>query len=283
MKNLLIIPVLFIVFIVSKDRAITDVSGKEYSIAFVPEKVYPGDVFIVRSFGNLAHELYFQNIKLQFYKTSQYYQALGFVDIDTKPGIQGINILDGKETKIKYISVMHKEFPVKNITLKSEKVFLSPEDERRADEEERVLESTWNTVTSEPLWKGKFIKPIDSTITSQFGIIRIINKNKRSRHRGTDYKSFTGTPIKSINSGKVVLRDNHFFGGNTLLINHGLGLYSVYLHLSQFKVDIGDAVNKGQVIGLVGNTGRASGPHLHLSVKLYGESINPESLFELDL
>ena len=79
------------------------------------------------------------------------------------------------------------------------------------------------------------------------------------------------------------LTDNHFYGGNTVLINHGLGLYSVYLHLSKTNVSTGDKINKGDIIGLVGSTGRASGPHLHLSVKLNGQSTNPESLYNLEL
>jgi len=252
-------------------------------ISIFPENIYPGDVFVINIDSKNTPTAQFQGQSLIFYQNNAGYKALAFVDISTGPGQYPLT-LNHDNKRITYnIAVKHKKFPVKNIALKSEKVFLSPENEKRADAEEALLKSIWNNVTPYPLWKSNFIKPINSTITSPFGVKRIINKKRESRHRGTDYRGKTGTPIKSINSGIVALTDNHFFGGNTVVINHGLGLYSVYLHLSQTNVSNGDRVIKGDILGLVGNTGRASGPHLHLSVKLYGESINPESLYELGL
>ncbi len=220
---------------------------------------------------------------MPFYPTSKGFKALGYVDIDTKPGIYPLLLETDNTDRIHYIEVKPKQFPAKHITLKSEKVFLSPENEKRADDEEALLKSIWDKVTPEHFWNGKFIRPIDSEITSEFGVKRIMNNKKESLHRGTDYRGKTGTPIQSVNSGIVALTDNHFFGGNTVVIDHGLGLYSVYLHMSKANVSKGDQINKGDIIGLVGSTGRASGPHLHLSIKLYGQSVNPESLYELDL
>jgi len=252
------------------------------AISILPEDIYPGNIFVIKVNSKDTPTAQFQGRLVNFYLKEGLYIGLGFIDINTDPGNYLLSLNHGNETTTHSIEVKHKMFPVKNITLKSEKVFLSPDDEKRADNEEALLKSIWNRITPNPLWTGNFIKPIDSDITSPFGVKRIINKKKQSRHRGTDYRGRVGTPIKSINNGNVVLSDNHFFGGNTIVINHGLGLYSVYLHLSQTNVSNGGQVNKGEVIGLVGNTGRASGPHLHLSVKLYGESINPESLFKLD-
>ena len=259
------------------------VAQQNAAISIFPENIYPGDVFVINIDSINTPTAQFQGRSLIFYKNNGDYKALAFVDISTEPGKYPLT-LNHNNKRITYnIAVRFKKFPVKNITLKSEKVFLSPENEKRADAEEALLKSIWNNVTPYPLWKSDFIKPIDSTITSPFGVKRIINKKRESRHRGTDYRGKTGTPIKSINSGIIALTDNHFFGGNTIVINHGLGLYSVYLHLSKTNVSNGDRVIKGDILGLVGSTGRASGPHLHLSVKLYGESINPESLYKLDL
>lgn len=259
------------------------ISAEKVTISIQPENLYPGDVFVINIDSHNIPSALFQGQSINFYLSEGIYKALCFIDINTMPGNYPLNINNGDITKTYNIKVKHKVFPVKQITLKSEKVFLSPEDEKRANEESALLKSIWNEVTPNPLWKGQFIRPIDSEITSQFGVKRIINKKKESRHRGTDYRGKTGTPIKSINSGIVELTDNQFYGGNTVVINHGLGLYSVYLHLSKTSARSGDQINKGDIIGLVGSTGRASGPHLHLSVKLYGESINPESLYELDL
>jgi len=98
-----------------------------------------------------------------------------------------------------------------------------------------------------------------------------------------DYRGQLGTPVRALNAGTVVLRDDLFFGGNTLIIDHGMGLYSIYMHLSEFQVADDEKVSKGQIIGLVGMSGRATGPHLHLGVKLEGININPEALFKLRL
>ncbi len=283
MKNLSIITILLISLIIDAHTILSESTHAVPSMELGPNEVYPGDVFTIRTFENTAPQLQYQGRELPVFGKNKYYQALAYVNIDTKPGIQGLTIKTRDNSIVKYISVLEKNFPVKYITLESDKVFLNPKDEKRADKEEHILESLWNTITPDPLWTGSFTRPIDSSITSEFGVKRIINGKKESRHRGTDYKGSNGTPIKSINSGVVVLRDNHFYGGNTIVINHGIGLYSAYLHLSRFMINTGDSVSKGQVIGLVGNTGRASGPHLHLSVKLYGESINPESLYKINL
>lgn len=258
-------------------------SHSQNMISVFPDNIYPGNVFLVRIDSNSAPTASFQGKNMPFYSASKGFIALGYVDIDTKPGIHPLLLGAEAEKSIHYIEVNPKDFPVKHITLKSEKVFLSPQNEKRADDEEALLKSIWDKVTPEHFWNGRFIRPIESEATSEFGVKRIINKKKESLHRGTDYRGKTGTPIKAVNGGIVALADNHFFGGNTVVIDHGLGLYSVYLHLSKTHVSKGDHVTKGEIIGLVGSTGRASGPHLHLSIKLYGQSVNPESLYELDL
>jgi murein DD-endopeptidase MepM/ murein hydrolase activator NlpD len=133
------------------------------------------------------------------------------------------------------------------------------------------------------MWKGKFIPPLSTSISSPFGVIRVINQGEDSRHRGVDYRGSKGKPIRAINTGIVVLSEELFYGGNTVMINHGGGVYSIYMHLSEFRVKEGDRIKKSDVIGLVGATGRATGPHLHLSVRVRGKSVNPESLFSLPL
>jgi murein DD-endopeptidase MepM/ murein hydrolase activator NlpD len=278
LNKLYILPLVLILYISAVFSQQPDTS-----ISTFPENIYPGDVFLIKIDSTNKPTGLFQHRLVNFYLNQGSYKGLGFIDIDTEPGSYTLIINHDNITSRYSIEVKNKKFPVKYITLESDKVFLSPENEKRADSEEALLKSIWNKITPNPLWIDKFIKPIQSDVTSPFGVKRIINKKKESRHRGTDYKGKTGTPIKSINSGTVALTDNHFFGGNTVVIDHGLGLYSVYLHLSKKYVSNGDRVTKGDIIGLVGSTGRTSGPHLHLSIKLNGESINPESLYGLDL
>ena len=127
------------------------------------------------------------------------------------------------------------------------------------------------------------MSPTGTPVSTEFGLNRIMNKKRNSVHTGTDFRGKTGAPVRSINSGTVVLAGDFFFGGNTVVVDHGMGLYSIYMHLSKFNVVKGDKVSKEQTVGLVGSTGRVTGPHLHMSVKLNGVSVNPESLFRLKL
>jgi murein DD-endopeptidase MepM/ murein hydrolase activator NlpD len=110
-----------------------------------------------------------------------------------------------------------------------------------------------------------------------------MNGHKRSVHGGIDFRGAEGTPVRSINSGTVVIADNEFFGGNTVVIDHGEGIFSVYMHLKEIFVKEGQFVNKSYIIGHVGSTGRATGPHLHISVKYGGMTVNPLSLFRSPL
>jgi murein DD-endopeptidase MepM/ murein hydrolase activator NlpD len=135
---------------------------------------------------------------------------------------------------------------------------------------------------TEKTWNRNFIAPTDTELSEVFGVKRIMNEKKTSIHRGVDYRGKKGTPVRAINAGTVALNDDLFFGGLTLVVDHGMGLYSIYMHLSKFNVSAGDKVDKGKVVGFIGSSGRSTGPHLHMSVKLGGVSVNPESFFKLE-
>jgi murein DD-endopeptidase MepM/ murein hydrolase activator NlpD len=110
-----------------------------------------------------------------------------------------------------------------------------------------------------------------------------MNKTWTSVHRGVDIKGAEGDKVRASNNGKVVLAQGLFFGGNTIVLDHGQGIHTVYMHLSQMNVRFGDSVSKGDVIGLVGSTGRSTGPHLHFGVKISNVSVSPPSILKLDL
>ncbi|MEN8263288.1 MAG: M23 family metallopeptidase, partial [Nitrospirota bacterium] len=168
------------------------------------------------------------------------------------------------------------------LTLPKGKVTLSPENQKRATDEALLLKKMWPHNTPKK-WNGRFTSPTGTEVSTVFGVKRIMNEKKTSVHRGMDFRGKKGAPVRAINGGRVVLTDDLFFGGNTLIVDHGMGLYSVYMHLSKFNAKKGVQVKAEQVIGFIGSTGRTTGPHLHMSVKLNGVSVNPESLFELDL
>ncbi|EFL85891.1 hypothetical protein HMPREF0326_01594 [Desulfovibrio sp. 3_1_syn3] len=128
----------------------------------------------------------------------------------------------------------------------------------------------------ERLWTMPLARPVPGGVSSLFGIKRVFNGQPRSVHRGLDLRGAQGSPIQACADGQVALVDNLYFSGNVVYINHGEGVFSSYLHMSEAKVRPGERVRKGQIVGLVGATGRVTGPHLHLSLIVQGQSVDPQ-------
>ena len=129
-----------------------------------------------------------------------------------------------------------------------------------------------------PMWTASFIKPRNSVITSEFGSGRVFNGQLTTRHLGVDFRGAIGEPIKAANRGVVALVDNFFLAGNVVYIDHGGGVVTSYFHMSKPLVHVGETVKRGQVIGLVGNTGRVTGPHLHWAARYGATTVNPLDL-----
>jgi murein DD-endopeptidase MepM/ murein hydrolase activator NlpD len=208
------------------------------------------------------------------------WMALAGIDLETKTGeypLEGQILFKDNQIQSLHrtIRVLPGKFPVQHITVEEKYVTLSPEDQKRADEESKRLASIWETVSPERLWSGRFLKPVDSQLTSGFGRRRIVNNQPRSAHAGVDFKASAGEPIKAANSGRIVLSTNLFFSGNTVVVDHGLGLYTYYAHCASLAVKDSEIVKKGQILGTVGATGRVTGPHLHWSCRLNGARVDP--------
>ncbi|MBM2837237.1 MAG: peptidase family, partial [candidate division NC10 bacterium] len=172
------------------------------------------------------------------------------------------------------IRVRSRRFAVQRLTLPQHMVELDPETATRVSEEAGRLKALWKAVTPERLWRGAFLSPVISGAKPEgFGLRRIINNQPRSPHSGADYKAAPGSVVRAPNAARVALAEEQFFAGNALVLDHGLGLYTIYFHLQEFTVKTGDVVQKGQEIGRVGATGRATGPHLHFGVRLNGARI----------
>jgi len=123
--------------------------------------------------------------------------------------------------------------------------------------------------------------PMNSKITSEFGNARVFNGSLKSYHSGTDFRAKVGTPIKSVNDGKVVLVKDRFYSGGSVIVDHGEGVYTCYYHMSKFDVKKGDMVKKGQQLGLSGVSGRVTGPHLHFSARVSGVQVDPLQFINL--
>jgi murein DD-endopeptidase MepM/ murein hydrolase activator NlpD len=214
--------------------------------------------------------------------------ALIGLDLGLKPGshVFGITILreDGRiEHLEKGVSFPAREFPVKKLWVKASYVTPPPEVQSRIQWETELLESIYSINTSPWLGDGKFTLPNSGETAANFGERRIYNNVPRSTHAGVDVKAAFGSPVQAANSGKVVLAKDLYFSGRTVIIDHGLGVFTFYCHFSTIKVKRGDSVKKGALIGLVGSTGRSTGPHLHWGVKIHESRVDPLALLGLPL
>lgn len=193
-------------------------------------------------------------------------------------------VTDGREDSlVSRIEARSANYPIDHLTVAPK--FAKPPDSATAErirrESERALEVAKSAHVTPRLWKEPFVLPRQSRITSGFGHGREYNGTLTSRHMGTDFAGTTGAPVRAANRGVVRIVDAFFYGGNVVYLDHGGGLTSAYLHLSQQAVVAGDTVARGQVIGRVGASGRVTGPHLHLIVRYGDVTVDPMSLFAI--
>ncbi len=208
------------------------------------------------------------------------------IDLETKPGrhtvrLQGISASGGTVLSEDTLTVTAKTFPTRRLTV--DEKFVNPPQQAlaRIQEESVRVRAVFDTITPRRYWSGSFSLPVPGPVISVFGKRSVYNGQPRSPHSGTDFQGATGTPIRAPNAGKVVLASALYYSGNTVILDHGLGLYSYFGHLSTFSVDEGDQVKPGEVVGKVGATGVVTGPHLHWSVRLAGTRVDPMSLIRV--
>jgi murein DD-endopeptidase MepM/ murein hydrolase activator NlpD len=209
------------------------------------------------------------------------------VDLEKAPGeyelkVTGQTASGGKISCMARVTVRKGRFATEKLQVGKQFVEPSPEQIKRADEERQKLRDIFDHVTPERLWDGKFQIPLDGVTTgSNFGRRRILNGNPGSPHSGVDLPGATGTPVHAAQRGRVVLAEELFFAGNTVVVDHGLGIYTLYGHLSENDAKVGDALEAGAVVGKVGATGRVTGPHLHWGLTVEKARVNPLQLVAL--
>jgi len=214
-------------------------------------------------------------------------KALLGVDLEKAPGeyelkVTGQTASGEKISCSASVTVRQGRFATEKLQVGKQFVEPSPEQIKRADEEGQKLRDIFDRVTPERLWDGKFRIPVDGVTTgSNFGRRRILNGNPRSPHSGADLLATTGTPVHATQRGRVVLAEELFFAGNTVVVDHGLGIYTLYGHLSEISVKVGDDLEAGAVLGKVGATGRVTGPHLHWGLTVERARVNPLQLVRL--
>jgi hypothetical protein len=222
---------------------------------------------------------------LFFPETKGSYSAFVGVDLEEKPGPLPIRIQSveptGKHQEVTLtLQVREKKFAEEHLSVAPKFDLLDAAHRKRIDSEQERLNRLWMLATPVRLWEGHFLPPVPGEVTAPFGRRRIVNGLPRAPHSGVDLRAALGTPITAPNHGRVVLRDQLFFGGNSLVLDHGGGLYTMYFHLSDFGVAENVLVRKGEILGWAGMSGRVTGPHLHWGTRLNGARIDPQELLD---
>jgi murein DD-endopeptidase MepM/ murein hydrolase activator NlpD len=205
-------------------------------------------------------------------------RALVGIDLDVKPGRYDLAVRVDDETIHRTLVIQPHAFPTRRLTVDPNLVHPPPEMQARVDQEARELHEIWDHPSERRLWTGPFVRPVPDEANSAFGTRSIYNGEARPPHTGADFLSPSGRPVKAPAAGRVALAAPLYFTGNTVIVDHGLGLFSLFAHLSEIDVKPGDAVAAGDVVGKVGATGRVTGPHLHWTVRLNNARVDPLSL-----
>lgn len=203
--------------------------------------------------------------------------AIAGIPLDVKPGTQQLEVAwpDGSRQKVSF-DVAGRHYREQHITLKNRRqVNPNPEDLRRIRRELDEQLAAYARFSPNQPSNLYFDKPVDGPLSSPFGLRRFFNGEERNPHSGLDFAVPQGTPVKAPADGEVVLVGDYFFNGKTVFLDHGQGLISMFCHLSAIDVAVGDQVSRGEVVGKVGATGRATGPHLHWNVSLNGVRVDP--------
>lgn len=206
----------------------------------------------------------------------RYYALLG-IPLDTLPGDLQISVFFGSTAAmLKNVPIQLKNYPEQRLTIRNKRqVDPSAEDIERIDREKAHTEKIKQSFSATPP-QTDFVRPADGRLSSRFGLRRFFNDQPRNPHNGLDFAAPQGAPVRAPAAGVVVDTGDYFFNGNSIFIDHGQGLISIYMHLSRIDVRRGQTVKAGEVVGRVGATGRSTGPHLHWSVFLNNTAVDPE-------
>ncbi|WP_161794766.1 M23 family metallopeptidase [Desulfonatronum thioautotrophicum] len=206
------------------------------------------------------------------------------VDLETPPGthqLTGFVVMpNGRQSFLHEIQIQARTFPEQRLRVNREMVSPDASLMPRIEQERRAARAALERVTPAKHWQEPFVRPVQGSVSSAFGLRRFLNDQPRAPHRGVDLRGAEGTPVRAFSNGKVVLTGDHYFAGRSVYIDHGLGVVTQYIHLSEITVQEGDQVVAGQTIGKIGATGRVTGPHLHFGLSILGMWVDPLPLLE---
>lgn len=217
--------------------------------------------------------------------TSSNWQGLVGIDLDTEPGLYPLQIearTANRTLQTEYVlKITGKEFPTRRLNVDPRFVTPPPEVSERIARESKRLQTVLSNVGTAKLWSGSLARPVPGAASSSFGKRSVFNGKPRSPHTGADFRAEAGTPVAAPAAGRITLADDLYYAGQSVVIDHGHGLISMLIHMSRIDVEEGVMVERGDQVGLVGATGRVTGPHLHWAMRLSGARVDPLSLMEL--
>lgn len=207
---------------------------------------------------------YYALIPISYYQKKNTYRVIVSFIKNEKKVFKGLDV-----------KVVDENYKSEVINVKPSKLKPSKQRLERTKKEYKEAIKIYKSKSEKILWQEDFINPLNSKITSPFGTKRVYNGSLKSYHSGTDYRAKIGTPIIASNSGIIKISQDRFYSGNSIVIDHGHGVYSCYFHLSKMNYKVGDFIKKGEVLGLSGDTGRITGPHLHYTIRIHGIIVDP--------
>ena len=268
-------------------------AAHHWSVSWAPAQPVNGSPVLFRikapmKLSSLTGKWIDHDVFFSFDQKSRIWYGIAGVSLETHPSRYTLTLI-GETAAEKEVSwqksvTVHKG-KYRQIAVNVPKQFTEPDVEQLKEikEEQTLKHETFAHSAPEKEWTGNFLPPVTAQISDVFGTARVFNGETQSVHQGLDFAVPTGTPVNALNRGKVILARPLFFEGGCVVLDHGLGLMTIYMHLSKIEVKEGDMVSRKQELGLSGGTGRATGPHLHVAVRWQGIYLDPATLLKLKL
>jgi hypothetical protein len=266
-------------------------SAQSFAVTLTPAMVESGSPELIRVDAPATAKLDGEWLgrKLEFFRArdGQEWFALAGVDVEAPAGPSTLRIVvhTGSDSLdlSRTVEIHPAHYRTGSLSVAPKFVEPGPEALQQIEAERQLKDGVFAASSPEPLWTGSFRRPVSAPPTASFGVRRIFNGKLASIHKGMDFRAATGTPVRAGNSGVVVLARPLYYEGNCVVIDHGLGLFTISMHLSRIDVQVGQRVDTGDRLGLSGATGRVTGPHLHWAVRWQDAYLDPAKLLHLDL
>ena len=279
------------VVVQSAPTSVMRVPVTEFQARVSPAKAIDGSVVLVRVEGPFTDDSsspvsvtgQFDDISLPFYREGKRYFAVLGIPHSHVPGKTFVKVQVTQGNRVRSmdapLEITPGSYAAEVLKVQKSKVQpTQPKVLRRIKAEQSKIGLIYHTITPQKYWHGPFILPIQSTFTSQYGSRRLYNGVQQSFHPGLDLKAVVGTAIRADAGGKVVMAEDLFFTGLTVMIDHGYGVITFFAHMSQIDVKVGQMLSAGEHVGLSGKTGRVTGPHLHWQAVIQRQKVNPWDL-----